>query len=54
MSSFGDGNVKTTIEQVLSSIAKEYYSENFFEDKEAQLKFIMDVLEVLRYLCGEW
>jgi len=53
MSSFGDGNNKTRIEQELSWIAKEYYSDNFYEDKEAQRKFLLDVIDVLRYICGE-
>lgn len=52
MSSFGDGNVKTQIEQELSWIAKEY-SDNFSQDKEAQRQFILDVLDVLRYMCDE-
>ena len=54
MSSFGDGNNKTRIEQELSWIADEYYSDNFREDKEAQLQFVLDVLDVLRYICGEY
>lgn len=54
MSSFGDGNNKTRIEQELSWIAEEYYSKNFYEDKEAQRQFLLDVLEVLKYICGEW
>ena len=53
MSSFGDGNKKTRIEQELSWIAKEYYSNDFHEDKEAQRKFLLDVIDVLRYICGE-
>ena len=54
MSSFGDGNNKTRIEQELSYIAREYYSDNFSEDKEAQRQFVLDVLDVLRYICCEW
>ena len=54
MSSFGDGNNKTRIEEELSWIAREYYSDNFYEDKEAQRQFILDVLDVLKYICGEW
>ena len=54
MSSFGDGNNKTRIEQELSYIAREYYSENFSEDKEAQRQFVLDALDALRYICGEW
>lgn len=54
MSSFGDGNNKTRIEEELSWIANEYYSDDFYEDKEAQRKFLLDVIDVLRYICGEW
>ena len=54
MSSFGDGNNKTRIEESLSWIAREYYSDDFYEDKEAQRQFILDTLDVLRYICGEW
>lgn len=53
MSSFGDGNPKTYIESELSWISKEY-SDNFNEDKEAQRQFLLDVLDVLRYMCGEY
>lgn len=54
MSSFGDGNVKTRIEEELNWIADAYYSNNFYEDNEAQRQFLLDVLEVLRYMCGEY
>lgn len=54
MSSFGDGNNKTRIEEELSWITQEYYSKNFYEDKEAQRQFLLDVLDVLRYICGEY
>lgn len=54
MSSFGDGNNKTRIEESLSWIAREYYSDNFDEDKEAQRQFLLDTIDALRYICGEW
>ena len=55
MSSFGDGNAKTMIERELSWIAKNCYTDNdFYEDKEAQRQFLLDVLDVLRYVCGEY
>ena len=54
MSSFGDGNNKTRIEEELSWIAREYYSDDFYEDKEAQRQFILDTLDVLKYICGDW
>lgn len=54
MSSFGDGSNKTRIEEELNWIVREYYSENFSEDEEAQRRFLLDTLAVLRYMCGEW
>ena len=54
MSSFGDGNIKTRIEEELRWITKEY-SDDFYEDKLAQRRFMLDVLDVLRYMCDdEW
>ena len=53
MSSFGDDNVKTRIEEELSWIAKNCYSDNFSEDNEAKKNFLLDVIEVLTYICGE-
>lgn len=53
MSSFGDGNIKTHIEEELRYLANQY-SDNFYEDKEAQRQFLLDVLDVARYLCGEY
>ena len=54
MSSFGDGNRKTYIEEALYWIAREEYAENFSENKEAQRQFLLDTLAVLRYMCDEW
>lgn len=54
MSSFGDSNNKTRIEEELSWVARVYYSDNFVEDKEAQRQFLLDTLDVLKYICGEW
>lgn len=54
MSSFGDGNNKTRIEQELQYIAENCYSDNFNEDKEAQRQFVLDILDVIRYICGEY
>ena len=54
MSSFGDGNNKTRIEEEVAWIAREYYSDDFSEDKEAQRQFLLDTLAVLRYICNEW
>lgn len=54
MSSFGDGNSKTEIEKSLSWIARENYGEDFYENKKAQRQFLLKVLAVLRYICGEW
>lgn len=54
MSSFGDGENKTRIEEELSWIVREYYAEDFSDNMEAQRQFVLDVLAVLRYICGEW
>ena len=54
MSSFGDGENKTRIEEELSWIARECYAEDFSDNMEAQRQFVLDVLAVLRYICGEW
>ena len=53
MSSFGETN-KTMIEEELSWIAKEYYANDFYENKEAQRQFLLDTLAVLNYMCGEY
>lgn len=49
MSSFGDGNSRTYIEQELRHLFYEYYNE---DDKEIA-HFILDVLDVLNYMF-EW
>ena len=54
MSSFGDGNRKTRVEQELSWLAQEYYSDNINEDKQAKVQFMLDVMEVLCYICEEY
>ena len=54
MSSFGDGENKTRIEEELSWIARENYAEDFSDNVEAQKQFVLDVLAVIRYICGEW
>ena len=53
MSSFGDGNIKTRIESELSYLAKEY-ADDFYENPEAQRQFLLDVIGVIRYICGEY
>ena len=54
MSSFGDYNSKTKIEEELLWIAREYYADDFHDNTEAQRQFVLDVLDVLRYMCGEY
>ena len=49
MSSFGDGDRKTRIEEELSWILANDYADNPEENKQ----FILDVLDVLRYLCED-
>lgn len=53
MSSFGDGNNKTRIQEELQWIVENYY-EDFDNNHEAQREFMLDVIDVLRYMCGEW
>ena len=53
MSSFGDGNRKTYIERELDYIALNHYTSDFYEDKQAQKDFLLEVMEVLVYMCGE-
>ncbi len=53
MSSFGDGNNKTRIEENLSYIIENYYL-NFQDSAAVQKEFLVDVMAVLMYLCGEW
>ena len=53
MSSFGDGNIKTRIEEELSYLAQDY-ADDFSDNPEAQRQFLIDVLDVLRYICGEY
>lgn len=47
MSSFGDGNRKTEIEESLNYIYQDKYDENNVEE---QKQFILDVLDVLKYM----
>lgn len=53
MSSFGDGNIKTRIERELSYLAQDY-ADDFYDNPAAQRQFLIDVLDVLRYICGEY
>lgn len=53
MSSFGDGNIKTRIESELSYLAQEY-ADDFYDNHAAQRQFLIDILDVLRYICGEY
>lgn len=47
MSSFGDGNRKTEIEEVLNYIYQDKYDKNSAEE---QKQFLLDVMDVLRYI----
>lgn len=51
MSSFGDGNRKTEIEENLNYIYHDIYDT---EDVKEQKQFLLDVMDVLRYICDEW
>lgn len=55
MSSFGDGNVKTIIEEELSYIFREHYGKDTSDaTAEEKLQFENYVLVVLNYMFGEW
>ncbi len=54
MSSFGDGNRKTRIEQELSWIVENEYAADFYDSPKEQKQFILDVLDVLRYMCEDY
>lgn len=54
MSSFGDGNNKTRIEEELRWVVNNYYPSDFTDNIEAQRQFILDVMDAVRYICGEW
>lgn len=47
MSSFGDGNVRTEIEESLNYIFQDKYENT----DEGKLKFTLDVMAVLNYIC---
>lgn len=50
MSSFGDGNRKTEIEESLNYIYQDKYDADNLEE---QKQFIFDVIDVLRYIM-QW
>jgi hypothetical protein len=53
MSSFGDGNIKTRMQEDLDCIAWTYYGKNVSElTPEEKLQFVMRVMEVLEYITG--
>ena len=54
MSSFGDGDRKTRIEEELSWIAKNEYASDFYDNPKMQKQFILDVLDVLRFMCEDY
>ena len=53
MSMFGDGSAKEQIYEELKYIYQERYKNNW-EDPEYELKFAMDVLDVLHTMFGDW
>ena len=53
MSMFGDGSAKEQIYEELKYIYQERYK-NKWEDPEYELKFVMDVLDVLHTMFGDW
>lgn len=55
MSSFGDGNIKTEIDDELKYIFEDNFNHSIYESThEEQLAFISAVLEVLHYrFCND-
>ena len=53
MSMFGDGTAKERIYEELKYIYQERYKTKW-EDPEYELKFTMDVLDVLNTMFGDW
>ena len=55
MSSFGDGNIKTQIQEELDYIASQYYGHDIYNmTAEEKVKFLGELFEVLHYKFGEW
>ena len=53
MSSFGDGNIKTRMQEDLDCIAWNYYGKDVSDlTPEEKLQFVMRVMEVLHYITG--
>ena len=52
MSMFGDGTAKERIYEELKYIYNEFYQD--WENPEYELKFAMDVLDVLHTWFGDW
>ena len=47
------GAGKSRIERELSYLAQDY-ADDFYDNPAAQRQFLIDVLDVLRYICGEY
>ena len=53
MSSFGDRNIKTRMQEELDNICYDYYGCEIYDlTPEQKLQFTMRVLEVVRYVNG--
>jgi len=55
MSSFGDGNIKTQIQEELDYIASQYYGHDIYNmTADEKVKFLGELFDVLHYLFGEY
>lgn len=53
MSMFGDGTNKERIYEELNYLYKDYYKDQW-DSPEGELTFVMDVLESLHVMFGDW
>jgi len=55
MSSFGDDNIKTRIQEELDYIASLWYGHDIYNmTAEEKVKFLGELFDVLHYLFGEY
>ena len=55
MSSFGDGNIKTQIQEELDYIALDWYGHDTRNmTAEEKVKFLGELFDVLHYLFGDY
>lgn len=55
MSSFGDGNIKTQIQEELDCIASRWYGHATYDmTAEEKVKFLGELFSVLDYMFGDY